>query len=72
MPIYMVFFVTDSYLGRYQIKTVRKVVRTTLDRMDIELKKNSELLSAVNYPYVQWEIVNRPDNSHLEELANNA
>lgn len=71
MPIYLVIFVNEYlHASGYAMKTIYRVIPTTMQELKTELDKHRDLLNGVNQnPYPQWELVKRPDNSHLEEMV---
>ncbi len=71
MPVYLVIFSSEyRYDGSgYAIKTIHRVVPTTLEALQAQLDKCQDLLYRTQQPHCQWELVNRPDNAHLEEMA---
>jgi len=72
MPIYLVIYAQAYYhTHNLNIKTIHRVIPTTTakDQLQRALDRCQDLLQSQHYPGYQWELVLKPDNAHLEEMA---
>jgi hypothetical protein len=71
MLVYLVIFSSSTIQsGQYYLKTIHRVVPTTLNNLQESIVQCSDLLNNYSlFPLPQWEIVSRPDNTFLEQMV---
>jgi hypothetical protein len=68
MPIYLVFYTVTPMPNGFLVKNIQLVVPTTYDHAQQEIDKQRNNLYAAYPHHWQWEIISRPDNTHLEAM----